>query len=157
VKQQIQRIYLKGWDPAVDFGPIKPNHIIVEPLKPSKDDLTEGGIVLPGQAVGNIPGVACFCYRVIARGEYVVGDGDRRDPAVWSTMTLTDGDEALLVKPGDVVMVRNAALDPIHVNQRQLIVHVRHVLSIVNEVADVVEAAPEPDPTRGVMLVQRPL
>jgi co-chaperonin GroES (HSP10) len=135
-KKQVQRIYIEGWQLS-DFVGVKEDMLIIEPLKPDAETATKGGIILPGQEVGKIPGVAAFLYRVAAKGP---------DIEHWP----------LAPQVGDIVIVRNAMVDPLHVNQALLTVHRKHVLAIVRETVDVEEPVVEDPATtpRGVHLVQ---
>lgn len=135
MKEQIQRIYLSGWN-IDDFAQVGHGLLILEPLKPDAEVATRGGIVLPGQELGKIPGVAAFLFRVVARGERMFEAG------------------TLAVDVGDVVAVRNAMVDTLHVNQALCVVHEKHVLARIAQKADpVVEEDPATVP-RGVTVLK---
>lgn len=159
MKKFITRVYLDGWQ-VEDFGAVKPNHVLVEPLKPDAETATKGGIILPGQEVGKIPGVSAFLYRVVARGQIFANGrpvGDEPEPG--NPIFVSQGDEVwMAVGVEEVITLRNALVDPIHVNQRQLLIHDKHVLTVVDprRMADVEEPVDPDAPVRGVVLVQKP-
>ena len=156
----VTRVYLEGWNPTADYVAVKPNHILVEPIKPDEETTTKGGILLPGLEIGRIPGVSAFMYRVLARGPVVVsGDLGSNDGEVKEAMTvcLRDGESYIAAAVGDVVVVRNAMVDPVHVNQKLLIIHDKHVLCVVDPALMVPDAIEPPDPSmpaRGVLFKQ---
>lgn len=119
-KADVTRIYLQGWTPATDFVVVKPNHIIIEPIKPDEEQTTAGGLHLPGQEVGKIPGTAAYLYRIVLSG-YMA-----QDPSI---------DEWVSASVGDVITVRNALIDPLHTNLAYCICHRKHVLTIVKRAA----------------------
>ena len=158
----VTRVYLEGWQPQTDWVAVKPNHLLVEPIKPDEETTTKGGILLPGLEIGRIPGVSAFMYRVLARGPVVDARGpvqeqpDDLDPAAGPMLfSSRDSDPVICARTGDVVVVRNAMVDPVHVNQKVLIIHDKHVLCVVDPALMVPDAPEVPDPSmpvRGVVL-----
>jgi co-chaperonin GroES (HSP10) len=166
----VQRIYIEGWQPT-DFSEMKPGLLLIAPIVPAPKSQTRGGIFVPEKEVDKIPGTAALMYGVVALDDKLVGDLDNNP---------------MNVDVGDVVVVRNAMVDPIHPNTKTCVVDVKHVLTKVRaevvapdpveparplcflcnqrpgdpEVcADCVSAPASPPPFRGVALVQplRPL
>lgn len=153
----ITRVYLEGWQ-VEDFGVIKPNHIMVEPLKPDVETATKGGILLPGMEVGKIPGVSAFLYRVVARGECTALEQQPTPGHPIIVQEVSGGEAWMAAAVGEVVSLRNALVDPIHVNQRLLLIHDKHVLTIVDpkRMEDVEEPVDPDAPARGVVKVFKP-
>jgi co-chaperonin GroES (HSP10) len=93
---------------AGDFLSLKEGIVIVEPIRSA--DSTASGLQLPGE-VKAVPGVGCMIFRVLAHGE--------RTPF---TVQLARG---------DIVVLRNAHLDPLDAEQRTLSIKDEHILGVV--------------------------
>lgn len=102
----IIRLYTrpKSLTPSMLVG-LAPNSIVVEPILPPRQ--SEGGIQLQQ---GDIPGTAAIAYRVLQVG-----------PASYEW--------PVNVGVGDVVIVRNAMLEPLHPAQDILVIEAKHVLA----------------------------
>lgn len=94
-----------------------PNTVILEPLR--RPETSIGGIVEVVDANKGTLGVNCLAYRVL-----MVGD-DRKagdiDPASFVDVGV-----------GDVVVVRNGMLEPLHPKLEPLSIHRMHVLAKIN-------------------------
>lgn len=94
-----------------------PNTVILEPLR--RPETSAGGIVEVVDANKGTLGVNCLAYRVLMVGEdRVAGD---IDPASFVDVCV-----------GDVVVVRNGMLEPLHPNLEPLSIHRMHVLAKIN-------------------------
>lgn len=110
-EHQVACIYQHGWKDE-DIRELRAGLVLVEPVRPPEKTL--GGIDV-SPALQKMPGQACLLYRVIK-----VGPPD------------TSNQEPLLaIEPGDVVVTRNAMLDPIHHNRNVLVIHHKHILAKV--------------------------
>lgn len=97
---------------ASDFDPylLKDGISIVVPLFPPEQ--LSSGIALPPQIV-NLPGTGAYVYRVIA-------------------MALEQPHEAPPIEIGDVVLLRNAHLDPIQVDRKVFTIKTEHILAVIH-------------------------
>ena len=103
------RVYFSGFT-ASDFASLRPGLVLVEPVKPPS---VTGSIILAEQTK-QVLGNACQIYRVL------------RAPDAQSP-------DDVQVKAGDIVSLRNAALEPIHPAQGQFVIHARHIHGVVAE------------------------
>lgn len=108
----LSRLYRSGWR-AEDFGTLRPDTVIVEPVRPPKQ--VEGSLLVAADQTVEIPGTMCLLFRVLAVGPRAGVDTDN-----------------LVVRPGDVCALRNAALDPLHPNGEALRIDAKHIFSIVS-------------------------
>lgn len=97
---------------ATDFGRLKPNTVMVEPVTPP-DRI--GEIFVPLSSLG--PAACQILYRVVAVG----------DVAPWS---LAPGMTLIKTAPGDVIVPRNGMLDPIGPNLFSCAAE--HILAVIN-------------------------
>lgn len=105
-QEHIEFIYTRGFKPAhFDAPGMMPGLTIVKPLFPPEK--TRGGIENPIHA-GNVPGNAAMLYEVILQGD-------------------TQPEGVLHLVPGDVVILRTAALDPLDVNLRVHAIPTKHI------------------------------
>lgn len=132
--QTLGRIYKDGIA-AADIDVILPNFddnrlLLVEPVMPPAT--TKGGIIIPGQSI-DVPGTAAVLFRVV-RDDF--------------------GDHAADSVQGEVVLLRNAMLEPLGPSMALLLIARRHVLAtvLVPEVEAEVEAEPDPTIFRGVAM-----
>lgn len=97
---------------------------------------TKGGIIIPGQSI-DVPGTAAVLFRVVR---------DEHAP-------LVDDDLA-----GEVVLLRNAMLEPLGPSMQLLVISRRHIIATVQvpEVEAEVEAEPDPSIFRGVVMTVAP-
>jgi hypothetical protein len=137
----IQRIALKGWTPT-DFNDMRPGSLLLSPILPDADVKTKGGLYLPGQEIEKIPGTAALCYRVVACS------GDVSSGEVWNP---------LRIGVGDVVVVRNAMLDPIDTTLTLALLDLKHVLLKVKPEALEPEPEDKPEPMSSQMETAPPL
>jgi hypothetical protein len=94
-----------------------PNTVILEPLR--RPETSAGGIVEVVDANKGTLGVNCLAYRVLMVGsDRMAGD---IDPASFVDVVV-----------GDVVVVRNGMLEPLHPNLEPLSIHRMHVLAKIN-------------------------
>lgn len=103
------RVYFSGFT-AGDFVSLRPGLVLVEPVFPPS---AVGNIILAEQTK-QVLGNACQIYRVL------------RAPDVQAP-------DDVKVKPGDIVSLRNAALEPIHPKQGQLVIAAKHIHGVVAE------------------------
>jgi len=108
--------------------------LLVEPVMPPAT--TKGGIIIPGQSI-DVPGTAAVLFRVVR---------DEHAP-------LVDDDLA-----GEVVLLRNAMLEPLGPSMQLLVISRRHIIATVQvpEVEAEVEAEPDPSIFRGVVMTVAP-
>lgn len=97
----IERIYRRGLTVA-DIGSLPPDTYLVSPLKPSGS--SSGGIVL-SHHIDDLPGTAAIAFRIEARAD------------------------DLVYHVGDVVLVRNAMLEPLDPGMGLLLIASRHVIA----------------------------
>lgn len=94
-----------------------PNTVILEPLR--KPQTSAGGIVTVVDEHKGTLGVNCLAYRVLMVGDdRIAGD---IDPASFVDVVV-----------GDVVVVRNGMLEPLHPNLEPLSIHRMHILAKIN-------------------------
>jgi hypothetical protein len=102
----LQRLYTRPRSLRVEhLDALAPNSVVVEPVLPPNQ--TESGILLKE---GDIPGTAAICFRVLD-----VGPETYPPP-----MSIGDG---------DIVVVRNAMLEPIHPAMDILVIEAKHILA----------------------------
>lgn len=100
------RVYTEGFRPS-DFDDMKPGNVVVEPVRPPGKS---AGGVYTGPAAENVPGTGCLFYRVVATSkEHPPGN--------------------LKHEPGDVVVLRQAHLDPMNGSQTFLWIKSDHLLA----------------------------
>lgn len=102
--------------PVGAFADIAPNTVLLLPLR--RPARSTGGIVTTVDEVKGTIGTACIAYVVAGVGE--VKAADDQHPQTW-----------LDVAPLDVVVVRNAMLEPLHPDLEPLSIHRRHILAKV--------------------------
>lgn len=96
----IGRIYAEGYRPDDFREQLNASLVIVRPLRPPE----KIGAIITTIATNNIKGTECLLYEVVR------GDADNT------------------VNKGDVVILRNAMLDPLHPNLETLAVDRKHIL-----------------------------
>lgn len=101
----IIRLYTTANLKASDLTGIPDGHVIVSPVLPPS--MSEGGLYV-GDA-GKIPGTAELAYRV-----------ERIAPGSWQPFDIRDG---------DVVVVRNAMLEPLHPAMHLLLIGSQHIIA----------------------------
>ncbi len=102
----IQRLYTRPRSLTVEMlEAVAPNSIVVEPVLPPNQ--TASGIQLQQ---GDVPGTAAIAFRVLQVGESTYP---------WPVS----------VDDGDIVVVRNAMLEPIHPAMDILVIEAKHVLA----------------------------
>jgi hypothetical protein len=111
----VHELYACGL-PVGAFADIAPNTALLLPLRrPAK---STGGIVTAVDEVKGTLGTACVAYVVAGLGaEHASAD---QHPQTWTN-----------VNPGDVVVVRNAMLEPLHPDLEPLSIHRRHILAVI--------------------------
>ena len=103
----VERIYRVGLFPG-DLEDIPARCYVVAPLKPV--GASAGGIVY-SHHLDDLPGTAAVCYEIVA----------------------TSGEQNLERAVGDVVVLRNAMLEPLHPNMNLLLIAAQHVLAKVKK------------------------
>ena len=106
------RITVDGFR-STDLARLRPNVCVVEPVRPPK--ALASGLHLAHSAT-ELPGTACVLYRVV------------KAPLVVSHLAS----EYVPVVDGDLVVLRNAMLDPIHPSLNLLVIDVKHITAIVD-------------------------
>lgn len=102
----LQRLYTRPKSLTVDMlEDVAPNSIVIEPVLPPNQ--TASGIHLKE---GEIPGTAAIAFRVLQVGESTYP---------WPVS----------LGAGDIVVVRNAMLEPIHPAMDILVIEAKHVLA----------------------------
>lgn len=103
----IERVWRSGWrdDDFTDGGEIRPDIVIVKPLRPPKKTRSiaqvkagvdgGAGLILPDSVSDDVIGTICLLHEVVARGPYT----DRAAPAP---------------EDGDLVLCQLSHLDPLH-------------------------------------------
>lgn len=104
------RVYLRGFR-AGDFASLRPGTVLVEPVRAVA---RSGEIHLASSSV-DVPGISAAIYRVL------------RAPSVQRP-------EDVQIADGDIVCLRNAALEPIHKDQNQLVIGAQHIHGVVADV-----------------------
>lgn len=87
---------------------VAPNVLILAPIR--RPGVSEGGIITETDARKGTLGTNCLAYFVLGRGAHAPVPGEH-----W-----------MVVRPGDVVVVNNASLEPLHSNLEPLVCHVRY-------------------------------
>jgi hypothetical protein len=119
----IHEIYACGL-PIGAFANIAPNTVLLLPLRrPAK---STGGIVTAVDEVKGTLGTACVAYVISGVGD-VQASADQH-PQTW-----------VPVNPLDVVIVRNAMLEPLHPDLEPLSIHRRHILGVIRLRDELVE------------------
>lgn len=108
---QAGRLYFTGIN-AASFVSLKPNIVLLEPVRPPA--MMPNGFEAP-EIMRNIGGAQCTLFRVA------------KLPEVISHLAS----EYVKVEVGDVVIVRNAMLDPVHPNNEALVIDVKHIYGVV--------------------------
>jgi hypothetical protein len=114
-KVSVHELYSGGL-PVGAFGNIAPNTALLLPLR--RPARSSGGIVTAVDEVKGTLGTACIAYVVAGVG--VVQPAADQHPATWTA-----------VEPGDIVVVRNAMLEPLHPDLEPLSIHRRHILAVI--------------------------
>lgn len=102
-----QRVYTDGFRVG-DFHEMRPGLVLVEPIKPPKQ--TAGGVLIPHTVAEDAPSTACLLFRVVATS---------KEHAPGTLAHAVD----------DVVILRQAFLDPLNVKQTLLWIKSEHLLS----------------------------
>lgn len=102
--------------PVGAFADVAPNTALLLPLR--RPARSTGGIVTAVDEVKGTLGTACIAYVVAGIG--VLQPSADQHPQTW-----------VGIEPGDVVVVRNAMLEPLHPDLEPLLIHRRHVLAKV--------------------------
>lgn len=102
--------------PVGAFDNIAPNTALLLPLR--RPARSVGGIVTAVDEVKGTLGTACIGYIVVGVGA-VVAAADQH-PQTWCG-----------IDTGDVVVVRNAMLEPLHPDLEPLSIHRRHILAVI--------------------------
>lgn len=115
LEHQIGRIYQNGFK-SEDFLGLQPGLVVVVPVRPPS--VTLGGI---HTAVdwAEMPAPRCVLHKVVC-----IGPEDEKCNV-----------PQLDVSVGDVVVIRTAMAEPVHPALEPLLVHRRHVLAKVGELA----------------------
>lgn len=87
---------------------VAPNVLILAPIR--RPGVSEGGIITSTDERKGTLGTNCLAYFVLGRGAHAPVPGEH-----W-----------MVVRPGDVVVVNNASLEPLHNNLEPLVCHVRY-------------------------------
>lgn len=105
------RLYYIGVD-ADAFASLKPNFVLLEPVRPPAK--MPNGLEAP-EVMRSINGPQCSFFKVTKVAEVI------------SHLAS----EYVKVEVGDVVIVRNAMLDPVHPNNEALVIDVKHIYGVV--------------------------
>lgn len=105
---------------------IKPNTAVLLPIK--RPGLSDGGIITVVDENKGTLGTNCLAYLVAGVGEEVKTSDEH--PASWCA-----------IEPGDIVVVRNQMLEPLHPDLEPLLIHRMHILSVVRLRDDLVGGA----------------
>jgi hypothetical protein len=105
-----------GGLPVGAFADVAPNTALLLPLR--RPARSSGGIVTAVDEVKGTLGTACIAYVVAGVG--TIQPAADQHPATWTA-----------VEPGDVVVVRNAMLEPLHPDLEPLSIHRRHILAVI--------------------------
>jgi hypothetical protein len=111
----VHELYSGGL-PIGAFASVAPNTALLLPLR--RPARSTGGIVTAVDEVRGTLGTACVAYIVAGVGE-VMAAADQH-PQTWTP-----------VDAGDVVVVRNAMLEPLHPDLEPLSIHRRHILAVI--------------------------
>lgn len=103
----IGRIYAEGYRPDDFRESLNRDLVILKPIRPPE----KIGAIITTVASNNIAGLQCLLYEVVR------GDLDNT------------------VSRGDVVIVRNAMLDPLHPNQETVCIDRKHILERLHKAA----------------------
>ena len=114
-KVSLHELYAGGL-PCGAIDDLQPNTLLLLPLRAPAT--STGGIITTTDERGTL-GTNCLAYVVVGVGVEVASGSDH-DPRLW-----------VPVKPGDVVVVRTAMLEPLHIDLEPLAIHRRHVLSTI--------------------------
>lgn len=107
----VHEVYAHGF-PLWCFIDGKPNTALVRPIR--RPDVSEGGIIVATDAKRGTLGTNAIAYLVLALGDEV-----------------GMADDCLRVSPGDVVILRNAMLEPLDDTLNTLSIGRMHILSKV--------------------------
>lgn len=110
------RIYGQGWAIS-DFAALKANQALVAPIMPPKKI---GSIEMPGK-VRDIRKNEAVAFRVLKVSSALVDEPENGFRV----------ETALPLDAGDVVILRNAMLDPVHPDGEPLAIHRKHILARV--------------------------
>ena len=111
----VHELYTNGL-PVKAIDDLAPNTALLMPIRrPAK---SSGGIVTVVDEVKGTNGLACLAYIVVGVGSTAKAGEDH--PDAW-----------LPIDPGDVVIVRQAFLEPLHNDLEPLLIRRRHILARV--------------------------
>ena len=112
----IRDLYHAGLDVRAVVG-IQPNTAILMPIR--RPSLSAGGVITVVDENKGTLGTNCLAYSVVSVGvEQASAD---QHPQTW-----------LPIEVGDVVVVRNSMLEPLHPNLEPLSIHRMHVLALIS-------------------------